>query len=80
LSSSHASARRGAPSLAISLKAIGCEAPTFGFVLPRPAAALRTWNSWSVFQAWQCGHWPAQRRLSPPQSAHTNVIVPLGIC
>jgi len=41
--------------------------------------ALRTWNSWSVFQARQCGHWPAQRRLSPPHSVQTKVMVDFGI-
>src|SRR5207248_9371794 len=42
-------------------------------------AALRTWTSWSVFHAWQCGHWPAHRRVSPPQSVQTNVVVDLGM-
>lgn len=32
-----------------------------------------------MFQAWQCGHWPAQRRLSPPQSVQTKVVVGFGI-
>src|SRR2546423_5174436 len=41
--------------------------------------AFRTWNSCSVFQARQCGHWPAQRRLSPPHSVQTKVMVDLGI-
>src|SRR5450759_662937 len=88
-SSPQASGRRGAASLEISIRATGCAPPgrellnapcarpagdpTF------PAAGLRIWNSWSVFQARQCGHWPAQRRLSPPHSVHTNVIVVLGM-
>src|SRR5256714_5172533 len=41
--------------------------------------AFRTWNSCSVFQARQCGHWPAQRRLSPPHEEQTKVVVALGI-
>src|SRR6267142_2552102 len=41
--------------------------------------AFRTWNSCKVFQARQCGHWPAQRRLSPPHSVQTKVMVDLGM-
>src|SRR6202162_2243240 len=78
--SSQARGRRGAPSLEISLSATGFEAlGPFALGPPFPASALRTWNSWSVFHARQCGHWPAQRRLSPPHSVHTKVIVDLGM-
>src|SRR5260370_1013438 len=77
-SSSQASARRGAASLEISTRAIGGAAALVGLAPDLPAAFL-TWNSWSVFQAWQCGHWPAHRRLSPPHSVHTKVIMDLGM-
>src|SRR5882672_197542 len=64
----------------ISPSATGFEAlAAFGRAAALPAAALRTWNSCNVFQAWQCGHCPAQRRLSPPQSVQTKVIVDLGM-
>src|SRR5258708_28660640 len=79
-SSSQASARRGAASLEISTRATGRESPGFrAGAAALPAAAFLTRNSWSVFQAWQCGHWPAHRRLSPPHSVHTKVIMDLGI-
>jgi hypothetical protein len=41
--------------------------------------AFLTWNSWSVFQARQWGHWPAQRTLSPPHSVQTKVMVDFAI-
>src|ERR1700686_1326978 len=80
LSSSQARGRRGAASLSISLSAIGFVAAVdLARADALPVAALRTWNSCSVFQAWQWGHWPAHRRLSPPHSVQTNVIVDLGM-
>src|ERR1700682_2928865 len=79
LSSSQASARRGAPLLEISLRATGCEVAALGLALPRPSAALRTWNSFTGFSSSQRGHWAAPRRLSPPQSVHTKRSDGLGI-
>src|ERR1700694_2868655 len=79
-SSFQARGRRGADSLSISPSATGIGAPPgLDLAEPLPATALRTWNSWSVFQAWQWGHCPAHRRLSPPQSVHTKVIDDLGM-
>src|SRR6266849_9244253 len=46
--------------------------------LRRPASFL-TSNSWSVFHSWQYGHWPAQRRVSPPHWAHTKVTEERGM-
>src|SRR5690348_11695549 len=72
-SSPHSSLVRGAFSAEICVKGTGW-AGWSGFGLESRAAFL-TWNSWSVFQARQCGHWPAHRRLSPPQSVQTKVMV-----
>src|SRR5438034_3701984 len=77
LSSPQASLVRGESSGAISLRGIA-RAGRSGRDL-ESLAAFRTWNSWSVFHAPQCGHWPAQRRLSPPHSVQTKVIVDLGM-
>src|SRR5713101_4426809 len=81
LSSPQARERRGAVSDSISLSGTGRlrVGAWAAAACLRPGPDLRTWNSWSVFHAWQCGHWPAQRRLSPPHSEHMNVTVDLGI-
>src|SRR5579864_7040406 len=78
LSSSHARAVRGADSEDTSPTGTALE-PCDGRLASRPGPALRTWTSCSVFQARQCGHWPAHLTLSPPHSVHTKVIVDLGI-
>ena len=73
LSSPQARRRRGAESAEICVTGTGFadEPPEVAPRLVRDSDLRRpgsflTSNSWSVFQAWQCGHWPAQRRLSPP--------------
>src|SRR4029077_11020637 len=77
LSSPQPRRRRGASSVVISLSGIG-RAASCGRAFAESFAFL-TWNSWSVFHALQCGHWPDQRRLSPPQSVQTKVMGDLGI-
>src|SRR5438105_315758 len=75
LSSPQARAVRGASSAGMSVTATG-RGRSWG----RAAAAFSDldWalivNSWSVFQALQWGHWPAQRMLSPPHWEHTKVV------
>src|SRR5438552_13169980 len=77
LSSAQASGVRAASSVGISLSRT-TRAASRGLDFDS-LVAFRTWNSCSVFQARQCGHWPAQRRLSPPHSVQTKVIVDLGM-
>src|SRR5438270_1513207 len=77
LSSAQASGVRAASSVGISLSRT-TRAASRGLDFDS-LVAFRTWNSCSVFQARQCGHWPAQRRLSPPHSVHTKVMVDLRI-
>src|SRR5690242_3533952 len=77
LSSPHSRRVRGASSGARSVRATalaGCSGRGLASL-----DAFRTWNSWSVFHAWQWGHWPAHRRLSPPHSVQTKVMVDLGM-
>src|SRR5205823_4388181 len=77
---SHSRRRRPEVSVEISVRGTGREpAPRALGSWRRPGAALRAWNSWRVFHAWQCGHWPAQRRVSPPHSVQTKVTVERGI-
>src|SRR6266567_3899989 len=76
-SSPHARRCRGAPSTEIESRGWARAGSSgLGF---ESFAAFRTWNSSRVFQARQCGHWPAQRRDSPPHSRQTKVMVVLGM-
>src|SRR5919204_6701987 len=77
LSSPHSSLVRGASSAPSSVSAMA-RARSRGLGL-ESFVALRTWNSCSVFHARQCGHWPAHRRLSPPHSVQTKVVVDFGM-
>src|SRR5256886_6658404 len=77
LSSAQASGVRAESSVGISLSRT-TRAASRGLDFDS-LVAFRTWNSCSVFQARQCGHWPAQRRLSPPHSVQTKVMVDLGM-
>jgi len=85
-SSPQARRRRGAESAEISVTGMGLagEPPVVAVRLPRDSALRRpasflTSNSWSVFHSWQYGHWPAQRRVSPPHWAHTKVTEERGM-
>src|SRR6267143_1130318 len=77
LSSPQARRALGACSAAISTRGVA-RAAWSGRALDLLSAFL-IWNSCSVFQARQWGHWPAQRRLSPPHSVQTKVMFDLGI-
>src|SRR2546428_3441325 len=77
LSSPQARRVLGACSASISTSGVA-RAACSGRAFEAPAAFL-IWNYCSVFQARQWGHWPDQRRLSPPHSVQTKVMFDLGI-